>query len=148
MFKNILVPTDGSSRSVRAIEKAVQLAHEQNARVTGLHVGTPVAGARPAEDAATLRYGSPRHRATHARRLGGKYLAEVRHTASELGVPFDVVYAVSERPYDEIVRTANRMKCDLICMASHGRTGLSKLLLGSQTSRVLALSRVPVMVIR
>jgi nucleotide-binding universal stress UspA family protein len=147
MFKHILIPTDGSSRSVAAIEKAVRLAKEQKGRVTGLYVAAPAQRVL-VEDASSMHYRLPRTHGDGAHPASRKYLREVSQTAAELGVPFDVVYAVNERPYDEIVRTANRLKCDLICMASHGRTGLSKLLLGSQTSRVLALSRIPVMVIR
>jgi nucleotide-binding universal stress UspA family protein len=147
MFKNILVPTDGSPRSVRAIARAVRLAHEQNARVTGVYV-SPAYRQEIRDDMASLRYKSPQASAAAARRNADRHLREVRQTAAEFGVPCELVRAVGDRPYDEIVRTANRMKCDLICMASHGRTGLSKLLLGSQTSRVLALSKVPVMVVR
>ena len=147
MFKHILIPTDGSSRSVAAIDRAVRLAKEQGARVTGLYVVPPERLVFP-DDTASMRYRLPRPDPARAHRLGRKYVKEVKQTATELGVQCDVICAESERPYDEIVRTANRAKCDLICMASHGRTGLSRLLLGSQTSKVLALSKVPVMVIR
>jgi nucleotide-binding universal stress UspA family protein len=147
MFKHILIPTDGSSRSVAAIDRAVRFAKEQGARVTGIYVAPPEQR-HILEDMASMHAQLPGAASAAARRAGRKPLREVSRTASELGVPCDVVCAVNERPYEEIVRTAHRAKCDLIYMASHGRTGLSRLLLGSQTSKVLALSKVPVMVIR
>lgn len=147
MFKHILIPTDGSSRSVAAIDRAVRLAKEQGAKVTGLYVAPPETPVFT-EDMASMHYRLPRPGSARAHHLGRKYVKEVKQTAAEFGVPCEVICAVSERPYEEIVRTAHRAKCDLIFMASHGRTGLSRLLLGSQTSKVLALSKVPVMVIR
>ena len=147
MFKHILIPTDGSSRSMAAVERAVKLAREQKARVTGLYVAPPL---EPVfhDDTSSLRLRPPRLDGARAQRLGRKYMKELKMTAAELGVPCEVICTESERPYEEIVRAARRNNCDLICMASHGRTGLSKLLLGSQTAKVLALSRVPVLVIR
>ena len=147
MFKNILVPTDGSELSRRAIKRAVTLAKEQKARVTALHVAPPyeVPGG---EDAAMYRYVTPQQHAAGAAAAARSHLRVVERAASRAGVACDSVHAMSQFPFDEIVRTASRRKCDLICMASHGRTGLSRLLLGSQTSKVLALSKVPVMVIR
>jgi nucleotide-binding universal stress UspA family protein len=147
MFKHILIPTDGSSRSVAAIDRAVRFAKEQGARVTGLYVAPPARIFLP-EDMSSMHVRLPRPDSATARRAGRRHLREVKQTAAEFGVPCDVVCAVNERPYEEILRTARRNECDLIYMASHGRTGLSRLLLGSQTSKVLALSKVPVMVIR
>ena len=147
MFKHILVPTDGSSRSVAAIDRAVRFAKEQGARVTGLYVA-PSEQPHILEDMSSMHVRLPGTANDEARRAGRKHLQKVSRAAAGLGVRCDVVCAVGERPYEEIVRTANRAKCDLIFMASHGRTGLSRLLLGSQAAKVLALSRVPVMVIR
>jgi nucleotide-binding universal stress UspA family protein len=147
MFKHILVPTDGSPRSVAAIDRAVRFAKEQKARVTGLYVAAPEQR-HILEDMSSMHVRLPGTASDAAERAGRKYLQAVSRTAAKLGVRCDVVCAVGERPYEEIVRTANRGKCDLICMASHGRTGLSRLLLGSQAAKVLALSKVPVMVIR
>jgi nucleotide-binding universal stress UspA family protein len=146
MFKHILLPTDGSSRSVAAIDRAVRFAKEQGARVTGIYVAPPEQ--RLMRDDMSSMHRPSSSGSARARSIGRRYLREVVQTASEFGVPCDVICAVSERPYEEIARTAQRSKCDLIYMASHGRTGLSKLLLGSQTNKVLALSTVPVMVIR
>jgi nucleotide-binding universal stress UspA family protein len=147
MFKHILVPTDGSSRSVAAIGRAVRFAKEQGARVTGIYV-VPPEQRHILEDVSSMHVRLPGTASDAAQRDGRKYLQAVNRAAAKLGVRCDLVCAVGERPYEEIARTAVRAKCDLICMASHGRTGLSRLLLGSQAAKVLALSKVPVMVIR
>ena len=147
MFKNILIPTDGSPRSNRAIRQAVQLAKEQKARVTGLFVA-PAYNPVMREEFSTLNVDSPVQHAAKAEAAARKHMRTLARAASEAGVPCDLLHAISDYPYEEIVRAANRRKCDLIYMASHGRTGLSRLLLGSQTSRVLSLSKVPVIVVR
>lgn len=147
MFTNILVPTDGSPRSERAIKQAVQLAKEQQAQVTGIFVA-PAYRPDVREEMSSMNVESPRRYAERAEALARKRLRPLEKAASEAGVPCELLHAVSDHPYDEIVRVANRKKCDLIFMASHGRTGLSRLLLGSQTSKVLAMSKVPVIVTR
>jgi len=147
MFTNILVPTDGSPRSERAIKQAVQLAKEQQAQVTGIFVA-PAYRPDVREEMSSMNVESPRRYAERAEALARKRLRPLEKAASEAGVPCELLHAVSDHPYDEIVRTANRKKCDLIFMASQGRTGLSRLLLGSQTSKVLAMSKVPVIVTR
>lgn len=147
MFKNILVPTDGSPRSNRAIKQAVQLAKEQKARVTGIFVA-PAYNPVMREEMTTMNIESPRQHAARAQADARKRLRPLEKAASQAGVPCELLHAVSDYPYDEIVRAATRKKCDLIYMASHGHTGLSRLLLGSQTNKVLALSKVPVIVTR
>ena len=75
-------------------------------------------------------------------------LDTVRREALKAGVPCKCVFSMGDYPYLKIVETANRNGCDLILMATHGRRGISRLLLGSETSKVLAHSRVPVLVCR
>jgi nucleotide-binding universal stress UspA family protein len=147
MFRNILVPTDGSALSRRAIKGAVQLAKEQKARVTGLHVAPPY---EPdiREDVAVIRFVSPQQHAARTKAVARMHLKVIEKAASAAGVPCESLYAASRFPYEEIVRTSLRRKCDLIYMASHGRRGISRLLLGSETSKVLAHSKVPVLVCR
>jgi nucleotide-binding universal stress UspA family protein len=147
MFRNILVPTDGSARSKRAIRQAVRLAKEQKARVTGLYV-SPAYHPAMREETTTLGVRSPRQHATQTEAAARKHLKPIERAASAASVPCELLHAVSDRPYDEILRAANRRKCDLIYMASHGRQGLTRILLGSQTSKVLAYSTVPVIVTR
>jgi nucleotide-binding universal stress UspA family protein len=149
MFKRILVPTDGSALSRRAVDCAVRLAKEQRARVTGLWVG-------PAWEPNLYAYGesvpagfvSRKQHAARVRSAGAPHLRAVKNAAAAAGVRCSCIAVEGAFPYLEIIKAARRNRCDLIVMASHGRRGISRLLLGSQTSRVLALAGVPVLVCR
>ena len=147
MFKNILVPTDGSELSRRAIKQAVRFAKEQNARVTGIHVVPPY---EPdvREEFSVRNFVSQQEYASRSANIARKHLKVLESAAKASGVPCETFHAASGYPYDEIVRTAQQKKCDLIYMASHGRRGLSRLLLGSETSKVLAHTKVTVVVCR
>lgn len=147
MFKNILVPTDGSSLSRKAIKRAVQLAKEQNARVTGFYVG-PAWKSGGNDDATVFGRISPRQHAASVGKAAARILAVVRKEAARAGVPCSCSHATYDYPYLKIVEAAERNRCDLILMATHGRRGISRLLIGSETSKVLAHSRIPVMVCR
>lgn len=147
MFRNILVPTDGSVLSRRAIKRAVQLAKEQKARVTGFYVG-PTWNPRASEDVSIYRVVSPQQHADAVKKIANRILNAVRKEATRAGVPCTCTYGTGDFPYLKIVEAANRNRCDLILMATHGRRGISRLLLGSETSKVLAHSTVPVLVCR
>jgi len=147
MFKNILVPTDGSSLSRRAIKVAVRLAAEQKARVTGFFVG-PEWKAHLEGDASTYRFISPAQHSANVRKMADRHLEAVREAAAAAGVSCRCVHVTGSYPYEEIVKAARQNRCDLICMASHGRRGISRLLLGSETSKVLAHASIPVLVCR
>ena len=149
MFKNILVPTDGSAMSRRALGRAVRLAKEQKARITGLWVGPVWQPTLYAYDESVpAGFISPRQFAASIKKIAARQLGAVRKAAAAAGVPCRVVSVQSNFPHMEIVKAARRHRCDLIVMASHGRRGISRLLLGSQTSMVLAYAKVPVMVCR
>lgn len=147
MFRNILVPTDGSALSRKAVRRAVQLAKGEKARVTGLYVAPPW---RPISDGNGWVAGSvsPQNHAVNVRKAANRYLGVLKKAAAAARVPCSSVCVSGEFPYLEIVKAAHRNRCDLILMASHGRRGISRLLLGSETSKVLAHSSVPVMVCR
>lgn len=147
MYKNILVPTDGSPLSRKAVKQAVRFAKEQKAKIVGLYVAPPY---RPEvyDEFAIADFLSPRDYAARVKKTAARYLDFVKKAAAEAGVPYVGRYAMSSFPYSEIVKTAERERCDLIFMASHGRRGLSRLLLGSETSKVLAHSKIPVLVTR
>lgn len=145
MFRNILVPTDGSALSRKAINQAVRFAKEQNARVTGLYVA-PSYKPDIREEFSVRNFVSPQAYSSKVREVARNHLKVIEKLAKTAGVPCDTGHVESNYPYDEIVRTAQRKKCDLIYMASHGRRGIARLLLGSETSKVLALSKVPVIV--
>jgi nucleotide-binding universal stress UspA family protein len=147
MFKNILVPTDGSTLSHKAIRRAVQLAKEQKARVTGLWVGPEWrSGARG--DSSLNGFVTPAQHSAAVKETADRVLGIVKKAASAAGVPCKCVHVLGSYPYEEIVKASGRHRCDVIVMASHGRRGISKLLLGSETSKVLAHSKVPVLVER
>jgi nucleotide-binding universal stress UspA family protein len=147
MYKCILVPTDGSALSHKAIKKAVQLAKEQNAKVVGFHVAAPYEP-RILADYVSPDFVTPRQYSEIVKKKAEKHLDYIRKAADQSGVACNLAHAASDFPYMEIVKAAQRHRCDLIFMGSHGRRGLSRLLLGSETSKVLAHSRIPVLVYR
>ena len=147
MFKRILVPTDGSAPARRAIKRAVQFAREQKARVIGFYVGPP--WQLPIySDYVPPELISPREHHAAVKKTASRYLGAVKKAARAARVPCSVRYVLGAHPYDEIVKEARRRRCDLIAIASHGRRGISRLLLGSETSKVLAHSGIPVLVCR
>jgi len=147
MFKNILVPTDGSRPAGLAIRRAIRLARQQKARVIGFYVGPPwrlpVYGEYMPPDIP-----SPAEHARAVRKTAARYLAAVKQAATAAGVRSRCYYVMNEHPHAEIVKAARKNRCDLIAIASHGRSGLSRLLVGSETAKVLAHSSIPVMVCR
>jgi nucleotide-binding universal stress UspA family protein len=146
VFKHILIPTDGSPRSARAIKAGLRLALETGARVTGYHAADPV----------HVRYGEGfaanreivRELERRQLEAAKKHLAPLARAARAAGVRFDTLTDTPASAYEGIVRAAKKGKCDAIVMASHGRGGLASALLGSVTQEVLARSRIPVMVTR
>lgn len=147
MFRNILVPTDGSPLSRKAVKRAVQLAKEQKGRVTGFFVG-PTWKPRGNDDSIPYRMVSPEQHAAGVKKVATRILDGVRAEATRAGVPCTTSFTLDDYPYARIVEAANRNGCDLILMATHGRRGISRLLLGSETSKVLAHAKVPVLVCR
>jgi nucleotide-binding universal stress UspA family protein len=147
MYKCILVPTDGSPLSHKAIKEAVQLAKEQKAKVVGFHVVPPYQS-RVFADYVPPDFMTPREYTELVKKKAVKHLDYIKKAAEQAGVAYTGGHTASEFPYMEIVRAAQRHRCDLIFMASHGRRGLSRLLLGSETSKVLAHSTIPVLVHR
>ena len=146
MFKNILVPLDGSPLSARAVKRAVALAKEQKARVTGYHVG-PEWSPRSYSEVWAGNFTQEQH-SEMVRKLASKHFTALEQAAHAAGVDCKCLYTEGAYPYEKIVLAARKHHCDLIVMASHGRRGVSRLLLGSETGKVLALSKVPVMVCR
>jgi nucleotide-binding universal stress UspA family protein len=147
MFRNILVPTDGSTLSRRAMKRAIQLAKEQKGRVTGFYVGPPWKP-RGNDESFPYRMVSPQQHAANVKHAADRVLNAVKKASAKAGVPCTCSYSMDDYPYLKIVEAANRNGCDLILMATHGRRGISKLLLGSETTKVLAHSTIPVMVCR
>jgi nucleotide-binding universal stress UspA family protein len=145
MFKHILMPTDGSAHSERAIERGVELAKLCGAKITGIHVIQDFAmmvspeGLLPTDMDEGMEE-RERERAT-------SFLAFVERTAAAAGVACDTVIAKG-RPYDAIVDAANERGCDLIVVTSRNRKGLVSLIMGSEANRVLHRSSIPVLTFR
>lgn len=147
MYKHILIPTDGSPLARDAIASAVKLAKAVGARVTGFHAAPP---ATPVEYKGLfpVGYREPAERARVIERAARKHLDAVEKAARNAGVRCKVEHVTSDFPADAIVAAARRNGCDLIFMPSHGRRGFKNSMLGSQTQKVLSLSKVPVLVHR
>lgn len=144
MFKQILLPVDGSLTAVPMIRKSLAFAKDVGARVRVIHV-LPEAprGNNPAMSENTMQE-YRRAADAHAKRI----LEEVELEARELGVPCQSQLAYHDQPYQMIIDAARDSSCDLICMASHGRRGASAGILGSETQKVLTHSQIPVLVFR
>ncbi|MFA9216919.1 MAG: universal stress protein [Sphingomonadaceae bacterium] len=145
MFRSILLPTDGSALSDKATAIAVEFARFHHAKLVSICVIQPVPFASMGDSGAVMDAGQFE---TQMEAAATRHIEKVASAARAAGVPFEGVVTLSPSPYEEIVETASRFGCDLIMMASHGRKGLNRLLLGSQTQRVLAHTTLPVMVLR
>lgn len=147
MFKRLLVPTDGSSLSLEAIEKAILLAKEMKAQITFFFAQEDDAASLYG-DAALLRSTDPQLFDDAKKRQIEKALSVAQAMAREMGISSSALSAVSNEPFKAIIAAAEECGCDLILMASHGRKGVEGLLLGSQTQKVLTHSKIPVLVYR
>jgi nucleotide-binding universal stress UspA family protein len=145
MYKHILIPTDGSELSNKAIRHGIALAKAVNAKVTGVTVTSPFHVIAIDPETITDTADSYKKRTTA---LTAKYLAQVKDAAAAAGVSCDVIHVEHEHPYRAIIDAANKNGCDLIAMASHGRHGISAVVLGSETVKVLTHSNIPVLVYR
>ncbi len=149
MFKHILLPTDGSELSNKAVKQAIAVAKVHGARITAMNVvGEPhfhvITKGLTIPDLPRLERQLEEARTARAEEM----LEAVRRSASEAGVECDAVAPVSNVPYKAILKQAEESGCDVIIMASHGRKGLDALLLGSETVKVLTHSAIPVLVCR
>lgn len=148
MYRHILVPTDGSKLSAKAIRTAAGLARVCEAKLTGIYVIAPYAPPVYSEGSV---FGMPVSRRVFqeaAEKIAKKALAVVEIEAETAGVESSTVYVTGEQPWQAIIQAARSRKCDAIVMASHGRRGLAGVLLGSETVKVLTHSKVPVLVCR
>ncbi len=147
MFKHILIPTDGSALSKKAISHGVKFAQTLGAKVTGFFAAPPY---RPVayEDFVPANYMSPKQHDDAIAKLAAKYLGAIEKACKEAGVPYQGMHLASEFPAEAIIEAAKSKKCDIVFMASHGRRGLAGVLLGSETAKVLTHSKIPVLVYR
>ena len=147
MFTHLLVPTDGSQLSDKAVERAISFAKEAKAQLTFFFV-TPDETTSIYGDAALLRSIDPQLVTRTINQRIHNVLDKAQLAAEAAGVSCQVLSAVSNEPFEAIIATAINSGCDLILMASHGHRGVKGLLLGSQTQKVLTHSTIPVLVYR
>jgi nucleotide-binding universal stress UspA family protein len=147
MFKHLLLPTDGSKLSSKAVKMGIDFAKRTKARVTAIHVVPQFT--LMVDDGITMLSPALKKRfEDEGRARAQKMLNDVAKQARSRGVRCTTLCVASDMPYQEIIGTARKKKCDVILMASHGRRGLSSLLLGSETAKVLLHSKIPVLVVR
>lgn len=146
MFKHILMPTDGSEHSERAVERGIELAKLCGARVTGIHVMPDYRMLIASEGMVSPNVDDKMEE--QAREQATRFLAFVQRTADAAGVACETLIAKGQHPYDAIVDTANERGCDLIVMTSRHRKGLVSLIMGSEASRVLHRASIPVLTFR
>ena len=147
MFKHILISTDGSPVSNKAAKAGIALAKALRSKITAYCAIEPL----------QLIYGMEGYALDQktfddieqsARAVALKQVDAIGKWAKAVGVPFAAVVTKAYTPYEGIITAAKKQKCDVIFMASHGRRGLSKLVMGSVTQKVLTHSKIPVVVYR
>ena len=145
MFQHILIATDGSLLSESAVAKVMDFAREVGAKVTVVTATEPFhivsADSRQLSD-------TQQSYERHVKAEAAQYLADAERKAKALGVQCKVIQIEREHPYRAIIDTAKEAGCNLIAMASHGRRGVSALVIGSETNKVLTHSSIPVLVYR
>jgi nucleotide-binding universal stress UspA family protein len=144
MFTHILVPTDGSELSAKAIVAALTLAKTLGARITGYACLEPYPYAPMSE----FSVETPALFSERIENQANANLESFVHTAKQMGVEAETYATEASAPYQGIIDAAKALKCDVIFMSSHGRRGLAGLLLGSETQKVLTHSDIPVLVFR
>ena len=147
MFKHILVPTDGSQLSTDTVKRAVSFARDAGARITFFFAKPDYPVAFYGEGA-LIDPTTPEKFAEMADKQAADVLAACEKLAADAGVASSSIGVTSDIPYEAIIDAAESAACDLIFMASHGRRGITGLLLGSETQKVLTHSKVPVLVYR
>ena len=145
MYKNILIATDGSELAAKAVTHGIALAKSMGAQITVVRVTEPFPFFATNPEVLT---DTPASYAEHARAAANKTLAAAAAAARTAEVPCEAVHVEHAHAYEAIIQTAQEHRCGLIVMASHGRRGVSAIVLGSETVKVLTHSTIPVLVYR
>ena len=147
MYKNLLVATDGSKLSDKAVAHAIGLAQAVKASLTAFYAAPDFP--MPAyADGVVYEPVSRKEYAKLAAEDAQKVLGAVETKSEAAGVSCKTAFAIASAPWEAILAAAKKNKCDAIVMASHGRRGISAVLLGSETQKVLTHSKLPVIVVR
>jgi nucleotide-binding universal stress UspA family protein len=145
MYKHILIPTDGSELSEKAIKQGLALAKSIGAKVTAITVSQTFHTFSVDPGIVT---DTPMQYQKNCDARAERYLSTAKNAAKVVSVPYEGMHVMHDHPYEAIVDAAKDKGCDLICMASHGRKGMSALVLGSETVKVLTHSKIPTLVCR
>ncbi len=144
MFKRILVPTDGSEITAKAVDTAIELAKAVGAQLCTISVKEPF----PYSAISEMQPTPPQEFFDAQERIASKRVQAVVESSQQAGVVCQSHTVEALHPWEAIIEHAQRTGCDLLVMASHGRRGVSALLLGSETQKVLTHSKVPVLIVR
>lgn len=144
MFQRILVPTDGSDITQKAVATSIALAKSVGARLYTISVKEPF----PYSAISEMQPTPPQEFFDAQERIATKRVQVVADECKAAGVVCEAHTVEALHPWEAIIEHAKRMECDLLVMASHGRRGVTALLLGSETQKVLTHSTVPVLVVR
>jgi nucleotide-binding universal stress UspA family protein len=144
MFKRILLPTDGSDITQKAVQSAIGLARAVGAQIYTVSVKEPF----PYSTISEMQPSLPQEFFEVQERTATKRVKDVVDACTAAGVPCEAHTLEALHPWEAIIDHASSRDCDLIVMASHGRRGVTALLLGSETTRVLTHSKIPVLVVR
>jgi nucleotide-binding universal stress UspA family protein len=144
MFKRILVPTDGSDITQKAVHAAVGLAKAVGAQIYTISVKEPF----PYSAISEMQPTPPQEFFDAQERIAAKRVAGVVEAAHAAGLTCQAHTVEALHPWEAIIDHAKHQECDLLVMASHGRRGVTALLLGSETQKVLTHSTIPVLVVR
>jgi nucleotide-binding universal stress UspA family protein len=147
MFKNILIPTDGSELSQKAAASGVALAKAVGARVTGFFAAPP---ATPIvyRDHMPVGLSQPAEHAQLIEQTAAKYLDYIARAAEQAGVAYQGLHATNDYPADAILGIADKEQCDAIVMGTHGEGGLRGVFIGSVAQKVINQAKIPVMIVR
>jgi nucleotide-binding universal stress UspA family protein len=145
MFNTILVPTDGSALSEKAVRGAIEFVKLTGGRIVAVSVAEAYPFASLSQDGAAPDQNVYEKQTRMYAQLHADQVAEI---AAQAGVRCEKHVTMSASPYEGILAAAKEHGCDAIFMASHGRKGLSRLFVGSETQKVLAQTTIPVMVFR
>jgi nucleotide-binding universal stress UspA family protein len=146
MYRNILIATDGSALAEKAVMHGLSLAKSVGANVIALIVEAPFNVYNVPESKIGQMSEAFAQHAEHIKKHAVKVLDLVAEAAKATGVPCETAQVEHDHPYQAIISTAKDRGCDLIVMASHGRSGISAVLLGSVTNKVLTHTKIPVLV--
>jgi nucleotide-binding universal stress UspA family protein len=145
VYKHLLIATDGSEMAQKAVDQGFDLAKAINARATVIYVTPSWASIISGKPAFTFPSESYNKQVAEE---ASKILSTVEDAAQKIAIKCETVHVIDRFPAEGIIETANGRGCDLIVMASHGRRGLRRLMLGSQANEVVTQSTIPVLVCR